>query len=88
MRTQAASTYRASACSNACHSDGSRADAVFTTAIINSRENSTLGSNNMHPMLPLKKSSSPGRGRWDATPCGRVEDEEAAVAPSAADATE
>ena len=73
MRAQAASTERASACSNACSSDVRRAEAVLTTAVANSKENSTLGSDAMHSTLPLKKASIPGRGRWDITLCGRVE---------------
>ena len=32
--------------------------------------------------MPLKKASFPGRGRWDATPCGRDEGKGAAVAPA------
>ena len=36
--------------------------------------------------MPLNEASSPGRGRWDSTPCGRDEDEGAAVAPATADA--
>ena len=42
----------------------------------------------MHTMLSLKTGASPGRGRWDATPCGRVEGEGAVIAPAAADATD
>ena len=34
------------------------------------------------------RAESPGRGRWDATPCGRVEDEGAAVALATADETD
>ena len=87
MRAHAASLKGASACSNACYSDERRTDGVFTTAVANSEENSTLGSDAMHSMLLLKKASSPGRGRWDGTPCVRVEDEGGALAPGAADAT-
>ena len=36
--------------------------------------------------MPLNEASSPGRGRWDSTRCGRDEDEGAAVAPATADA--
>ena len=42
----------------------------------------------MHATMPLKKASFPGRGRWDATPCGRDEGKGAAVAPAAADTTD
>ena len=89
MRAQAASTERASTCHDAGLADVKRAQAVSTTtAVANAEENSTLGADAMHATMPLKKASFPGRGRWDATPCGRDEGEGAAVAPVAADATD
>ena len=42
----------------------------------------------MHATMPLKKASFPGRGRWDATPCGGDQGKGAAVAPAAAAATD
>ena len=76
MRVQAASTERASTCHDAGLSDVRKAEAVSTTAVANAGENSrTLGADAMHATLPLKKAASPGCGRWDATPCGRVEGE-------------
>ena len=51
-------------------------------------EKSTLGADAMHATIPANKASFPGRGRWDATPCGRDEGEGAAVAPAAADTTD
>ena len=83
MRVQAASTEKASTCHDAGLSDVRRAEAVSTTAVANAGENSTLGADAMHATLPLKKAASPGRGRWDATPCGRVEGVGAAVVPAA-----
>ena len=88
MRVQAASTERAYACRDAGLSDVRRAQAASTTAVANAEEKSTLGADAMHATLPLKKTSFPGRGRWDATPCRRVEGPRAAVAPAAADATD
>ena len=88
MRVQAASTERASTCHDAGLSDVRRAQAVSTTAVANAEEASTLGADAMHATMPLKKASFPGRGRWDATPCGRDEGEGAAVAPAAVDATD
>ena len=38
--------------------------------------------------MPLNNALFPGRGRWDAIPCGRDEGEGAAIAPVAADATD
>ena len=55
--------------------------------VANAGENSALGAEAMHATLPLKKAASPGRGRWDTTPCGRIEGEGAAVVLAAADAT-
>ena len=60
----------------------------FTTAFANAGENSTLGADAVYATLPLKKAASPGRGRCYATPYGRVEGKEAAVAPAAADPTD
>ena len=88
MRVQVASTKRASTCHDAGLSDVRRAEAVSTTAVANAGESSTLGADAMHATLPSKRASSPGRGRWDATPCGRVEGEGAVIAPAAADATD
>ena len=87
MRVQAASTERTSACRDVGLSDERRAQAVSTTAVANA-EKSALGADAMHTTMPLKKASFPGRGRWDASPCGRDEGEGAAVAPAAADATD
>ena len=81
MQVQAASTERASACLDAGLSHVRRAQAVSITAVANA-EKSTLGADAMHATLP------PGRGRWDATPCGRDEGQGAAIAPAAADATD
>ena len=83
MRAQAASTERASAYRNACPSDVRRAEAVFTTAVANSEENSTLASDAMHWTPPLKR-----RRPRDVVAGMRVEDEGAAVAPAHADPTE
>ena len=88
MRVQAASTERASTCRDAGLSVVRRTEAVSTTAIASAVENTTLGADAMHAMLFLKKASSPGRGRWDATPCERVEGEGAAEVPATADATD
>ena len=77
-----------SACRDAGLSNGKRAQAVSTTAVANAEEKSTLGADAMHATMPLKKASFPGRGRWDATPCGRDEAKGAAVAPAAADSTD
>ena len=88
MRVQAASTTRASTCHETGLSDVRRAEAVSTTTVANAGDNSTLGADAMHATLPLKKAASPGRGRWDAISCRRVECEWTAVAPVAADATE
>ena len=88
MRAQAASTERASSCRDTGLSDVRRAEAVSTTSVANAEVNSTNRRRHMHATLPLKNTSSPGRGRRDATPCGRVEGEGAAVAPAAADATD
>ena len=63
MRAQAASTKRASACRDAGPSDVRRAEAVSTTTVADTEENSTLGADAMHATPPLKKASSPGRGR-------------------------
>ena len=87
-RAQAASTESTSACRDAGLSDERRAQAISTTAVANDDEKCTLGADAMHATMLLKKSSFPGRGRWDATPCGRDEGEGAAVAPAAADATD
>ena len=87
-RVQGASTGRTSACHDAGFSDEKRAQAVSTTAVANADEKSTLGADAMHATMPLNKASFPGRGRWDATSCGRDEGEGAAVAPAAADATD
>ena len=83
MRVQAAYTKRASACRDAGLSDERRAQAVSATAVANAEEKSTLCADAIHVTLPLKK-MFPGRGRWDATPCGRDEGEGVAVAPTAA----
>ena len=83
MQAQAASTSRASACRDAGLSGVRRAEAVHTTTVANTEENSTLGADAMHATLPLKKASSPGRGRQDATPCVCVEYEGVAAAPAA-----
>ena len=88
MRVQAASTERTSAYRDTGLSDARRAQAVSTTAVANAEEKSTLGADAMHATMPLKKASFLGRGRWDATPCGRDEGEGSAVAPIAADATD
>ena len=88
MRRQAAFTERASTCHDAGLSDVRRGEAVSTPAVANAGENSTLGADHMHATMLLKKAAPPGRGRWDATPCGRVECEGAAVAPAAADAAD
>ena len=63
MRVQAASTERASTCHDASLSDVRRAEAVFTTAVANAGDNSTLGAGAMHATLPLKQAASRGRGR-------------------------
>ena len=86
MRVQATSTEITSAYRDASLSDERRAEAVSTTAVANAEEKSTLGADAMHATMPLKKASFPGS--WDATPFGRDEGEEAAVAPAAADATD
>ena len=65
-----------------------RAEAVSTTAVANAGESFSLGADAMHATLPMKKVGSPGRGRWVATPCGRVEGDGAVVVPAAADATD
>ena len=88
MRVQATSTGRGSACRDAGLSDVRRAQAVSTAAVANAVKKSTLGADAMHVTLPLKKASFPGRRRWSATSCGRVEGEGAAVALAAADATD
>ena len=88
MRVQAAFTERASACRNAGLSGMRKAEAVSTTAVANAKENSTLDADAMHATLSLKKASSPGRGRSEATPCGRVEGKGVAVASAAADAAD
>ena len=88
MRVQAASTEMTSACRDAGLSDARREQAISTTAVAKDEEKSILGVGAMHVTMPLKKASFPGRGRWDATPCGRDEGEGAAVAPAAADATD
>ena len=88
MRAQAASTERTSACRDAGLCDARRVQAVFTTAVVNAEEKSTLGADAMRVTMPLKKASFPGRGRWDATPCRRDEGQGAAVAPAAADSTD
>ena len=61
-----------------------RVEAVSTTAVANAEEKSksTLGVDATIATLLLKNVSSPGRGRWDATPCGRVEGKGTAVAPA------
>ena len=79
---------RTSACRDAGLSDGRRAHAASSTAVANAEEKYTLGADAMHATMPLKKASLPGRGRWDATPCGRDEGKGAAVSPAAADATD
>ena len=61
---------------------------MSTTAVANAQEKSTLGADAMHATTPLKKASFPGRGRWDATLCGRDEGKGATVAPAADDATD
>ena len=77
-----------SACRDAGLSDGRRAQDVFTTAVANAEDKPTLGADAMRATMPLQKASLPGRGRWDATPCGRDEGKGAAVAPAAVDATD
>ena len=79
---------RASMCRDPGISDVRRAEAVSTIAVANAGEDSTVGADAMYPMLLLKKASSPGRGRCDAAPCGRVKGEGGAVAPAAADAND
>ena len=64
-----------------------RAEAVSTTAVDNAGKKSTVDADAMHATLPLKKASSTGRGRCDATTCRRVEGEGAAVTPTVAYAT-
>ena len=88
MRAQAASTNRASACRDAGLSDVKRAEAVSTTTVGNTEENSTLGADAMRATLPLKKASSPGRGRQDVSPCVCVEYEWAVAAPATAGETD
>ena len=88
MRVQAAFIERAPACGDAGLSSMRKAEAVSTTAVANAGENSNLDADAMHATLPLKKASSPGRGRSETTPCGRVEGEGAAVASAAADAAD
>ena len=88
MRAQAVSTERASACLDAGFPDVTRTEAVSTATVANAEEKSTLDADAMHAMVPSKKASLPGCGRWDATPCGRVEGEGFTVAPAAADATD
>ena len=88
MRVQAASTERTSACRDASFSDVRRAQAVPATVVANAEEESTRGAEAMHATTPLMKASFPGRGRWDATPCGRDESEGAPVASTASDATD
>ena len=87
MWAQAASTKRVYVGRNAILSAVRSTEAVFTTAASNAGENSTLGADLMHAMLPMKKASSSGRGRWDATPCGRDQGNGAAEAHTAVDAT-
>ena len=77
-----------SACHDAGLSDERRVQAVSTTAVANADEKSTIGADAMHATIPLEMASFRGRGRWDATPCGRGESEGVAVAPAAADATD
>ena len=88
MRVQAASTERATACRDPCLANVKKVEAVSIMAVANAGDNSTLGADAMNATLPLKKTSSPGRGRLEATPCGRGEGKRAAVAPAAADATD
>ena len=63
MRVQAASTERASTCHDAGLSDVKLANAVFTTAVANAGENSTLRADAIHATPLLKKVASPGCGR-------------------------
>ena len=86
MWAQASSTKRVSAGRNAILSAVRSAEAVSTNAVANAGENSTLGADAMHAMLPIKQASSPGRGRWDATPCERDQGNWAVVARTAVEA--
>ena len=88
MRVPAASTERASTYHDAGLSDVRRAQAVSTIAVAIAEEKSFLGADAMHATMPLKKASFSGRGRWDATPCGRDEGKRTAVTPVAADVTD
>ena len=65
-----------------------RAKVVSTTTVANAEEKSTLGAGAMHATLRSKKASSLGCDRWDATPCGRVQGDGAAVAPAPGAATD
>ena len=77
---------------DSCHDAGlsevRKAEPVPTTAVANVKENSTLGADAMHAMLPFKTAASLGRSRLDAAPFGRGKGEGGAVAPAAGDATD
>lgn len=57
----------------ACLSDLRMAEDVSTSAFANSGANSSLDTEAMRATLPFPKAPFPGRGSWEATPCGRVE---------------
>ena len=88
MRVQAASTERASTCHDTGLSNVRRAEAVSNITVANAGKNSTLGADAMHATLHLKKAAFLDHDHCDATPCGHVGGEWAAVAPAAADATD